>query len=213
MAIFHLYLHVYKSGSTFWGSVTCEDCRFGGEKNIHRIFSFKTQPVAVCLTLKIRWEMTKKMMASSWHPAWYVSKYTCTGKSVLYLLSCCYLGRVGKSASSLGYLETFCQWSASLSDNLLWLWAQLIHGNCSHVLHHCGPCLLMRHHQFFQNSVRRSRDGMCVKTTYRQRVCCWRRKALPLLHYRNLRSHFSPYDHPVSLQLWWWEGSTRWHHQ
>lgn len=119
---------------------------------------------------------------------------------MLLLLSCCYLGRVGKSASSLGHLETFCQWAASLCDNLLCLWAQLTHRNCSHVLHNCGPRLLMRHHQFFQNSVWRSRDDMWVKIAHLQRVCCWR-KALPLSHHRNLSRHIFPCDHPVSLSF------------
>lgn len=54
---------------------------------------------------------------------------------------------------------------------------------------------------------------MWVKITHVQWVCCWRRKAYPVLHHGNLRSHISPCDSPVSLQLWCWEGSTRQPHQ
>lgn len=34
-----------------------------------------------------------------------------------------------------------------------------------------------------------------------------------MLHHRNIKSHISPCDYPVSLQLWCWEGSTRRHQQ
>ena len=34
-----------------------------------------------------------------------------------------------------------------------------------------------------------------------------------MLHCGNLRRHISPCNYPVSLQLWCWESSTKWHHQ